>query len=84
VIGTQTDTQYANDKFDTALTSGAGGITFNALGRPVGYSVTSFVRVDASSAQSGTRRLVTTIAIGGRIRMCDPVLKKDTSPQGCS
>ncbi|HEX7916679.1 GspH/FimT family pseudopilin [Rudaea sp.] len=84
VIGTQTDTQYANGKFDTALTSGAGGITFNALGRPVGYSVASFVRVDASSAQSGTRRLVTTIAIGGRIRMCDPALTHDTSPQGCS
>lgn len=84
VIGTQTDTQYANDKFGEALTSGAGGVTFNALGRPVGYSVASFVRVDASSAQSGTRRLVTTIAIGGRIRMCDPVLKKDVSPQGCT
>jgi len=84
VIGTQTDTQYANGKFDTALTSGAGGITFNALGRPVGYSVTSFVRVDASSAQAGTRRLVTTIAIGGRIRMCDPALTHDTSPQGCT
>jgi len=84
VIGTQTDTQYANGKFDTALTSGAGGITFNALGRPVGYSVTSFVRVDASSAQADTRRLVTTIAIGGRIRMCDPALTHDTSPQGCT
>jgi len=84
VIGTQTDTQYANGKFDTALTTGAGGVTFNALGRPVGYSVASFVRVDASSAQSGTRRLVTTIAIGGRIRMCDPALAHDTSPQGCS
>jgi len=84
VIGTQTDTQYANGKFDIALTSGAGGVTFNALGRPVGYSVASFVRVDASSAQSGTRRLVTTIAIGGRIRMCDPALTHDVSPQGCT
>lgn len=85
LIGTQTDTAYAaSDKFGTALTSGSGGVTFNALGRPVGYGSTSFVRVDASSAQTGTRRLITTITVGGRIRMCDPALARDTSPQGCS
>lgn len=58
------------------------GITFNALGRPTG--ATPVVRIDASATQAGSRRLITVIAPGGSVRMCDPALLLATNPQGCS
>ena len=85
VVGSEKDTSYAKGKFDTALTSMASSaITFNALGRPTDYGGSSIVRIDASSTTSGTRRLVTTLSVGGSMRTCDPQLPMATSPQGCS
>ncbi|TLY48850.1 MAG: prepilin-type N-terminal cleavage/methylation domain-containing protein [Gammaproteobacteria bacterium] len=72
VVGSEKDTSYAKGKFDTSLTSMAStSITFNALGRP-------------TDSGGGTRRLVTTLSVGGSLRTCDPQLAMTTSPQGCS
>lgn len=85
VIGSEKDASYATSKFDTPLTTVASsGVTFDALGRPLGYGSTSIVRIDASSTTGGTRRLVTILSVGGSVRMCDPLLAATTSPQGCS
>jgi type IV fimbrial biogenesis protein FimT len=59
------------------------GVTFNALGRPTDYGGTSVIRIDASSTQTGTRWLVTTLSAGGMVRMCDPQLPS-TNPLSCS
>lgn len=85
VIGSEKDTSYAKGKFDTALTSVASSsVTFNRYGRPNDYGGNAIVRIDASSKTAGTRRLVTTLSVGGNMRMCDPQLTATTSPQGCS
>lgn len=83
VVGAATATPSGG--FATTVSGGLpAGITFNALGRPVGYGTTSAVRIDATAPDSGARRLVTTISAGGLVRMCDPQLAQSTSPQGCS
>jgi type IV fimbrial biogenesis protein FimT len=68
----------------TGAIAATSGITFNALGRPTDYGNTSLLRLDANSAQAGSRWLVTTISAGGSIRMCDPQIPfGPTAPQGC-
>jgi type IV fimbrial biogenesis protein FimT len=70
----------------TAAVAAASGVTFNALGRPLGYGATSLLRIDATAAATGSRRYVTTVTAGGTVRMCDadPNLAfSATSPQGC-
>ncbi|GAA0705533.1 GspH/FimT family pseudopilin [Dokdonella soli] len=79
-VGSSTNLTYATDVSGTV--SAGTGITFNALGRPTG--TTPVVRIDASTSQSGSRRLITVISPGGSVRMCDPALSQSTSPQGCS
>lgn len=59
------------------------GITFNALGRPVGYGTLALSRIDLNTAGKDGRRLVIMVSPGGMPRMCDPSLPLATSPQGC-
>jgi type IV fimbrial biogenesis protein FimT len=63
-------------------------VTFDALGRPLGYGaasngMTSAARIDATAQEAGSRRLVISISSGGQVRACDPALPAATSPQGC-
>lgn len=76
-VGSSTNLTFGTDV--SGINSQGSGITFNSLGRATGVS-----RVDASTAQTGIRRLITVIAPGGSVRMCDPALTLSTSPQGCS
>jgi len=66
----------------TAATAGS-GITFNALGRPVGYGTVALSRIDLNTAGKDGRRLVIVLSPGGMPRMCDPNLSLATSPQAC-
>lgn len=66
----------------TAASAG-NGITFNALGRPVGYGTSAIGRIDLNTLAKDGRRLVILISSGGMPRMCDPNLSLATSPQGC-
>lgn len=66
----------------TAASAGK-GITFNALGRPVGYGTVALSRIDLDTIGKDGRRLVIVISPGGMPRMCDPNLSLTTSPQGC-
>ncbi|AIF47402.1 hypothetical protein HY57_09020 [Dyella japonica A8] len=71
----------------TQLTSGITtdiGITFTSLGRPLSYSGTTDLKRIDTSAQAGDRWLVTTVAAGGMVHVCDPQLSLATSPQGCA
>ncbi|MDG2537283.1 GspH/FimT family pseudopilin [Dyella jiangningensis] len=60
------------------------GITFGSLGRPTSYGAKDLARIDVSSGVANDRSLITTISSGGMVRMCDPRLNTDTSPQGCT
>lgn len=60
------------------------GVTFGALGRPTSYGANDLARIDISSGVANDRSLVTTISSGGMVRMCDPKLSTDVSPQGCT
>lgn len=87
-VGTTTSIATAAT-YTTALSGGVpAGITFNALGRPVDFALStgaaSVVRIDAKGTPAGSRRLVTTVSAGGQVRMCDPQLSLSVSPQGCS
>ncbi|GGA38333.1 GspH/FimT family pseudopilin [Dyella nitratireducens] len=63
------------------------GVTFDALGRPTAYGSTSVLRIDATAAatslQSSSRRLVTTISPGGMVNMCDPAFTLSKNVMGC-
>lgn len=60
------------------------GVTFGSLGRPTSYGTNDLARIDVSSGVANDRSLVTTISSGGMVRMCDPKLSTDISPQGCA
>lgn len=60
------------------------GATFGSLGRPTSYGSKDLARIDVSSGVATDRSLVTTISSGGMVRMCDPKLSTDISPQGCA
>jgi len=66
----------------TAASAGS-GITFNAMGRPIGYGTVALSRIDLNTADKDGRRLVILLSSGGMPRMCDPNLSVATSPQGC-
>lgn len=66
----------------TAASAG-NGITFNALGRPIGYGTVAVSRIDLNTVGKDGRRLVILVSPGGMPRMCDPNLSLATSPQGC-
>lgn len=72
----------AGSPLSTAASPGS-GISFNALGRPVGYGTVALARIDLNTADKGGRRLVIQISSAGMPRMCDPNLSLTTSPQGC-
>ncbi len=67
------------------LAAGSGlpaSLAFNGLGGIVG---TAPGRVEIShAALGGARRLVLLIGGGGLIRLCNPALARDASPQGCA
>jgi type IV fimbrial biogenesis protein FimT len=67
------------------LAAGSGlpaSLDFNGLGAIIG---TVPGRIEISHAALGSaRRLVLLIGSGGLIRLCNPALARDTSPQGCA
>lgn len=69
----------------TPLAAGSGlpvGIQFNGLGVVSG---TAPGRIEIShAALGGARRLVLLIGSGGLIRLCNPAVARDASPQGCA
>jgi hypothetical protein len=61
-------------------------VAFDPFGRLAATAPNNFVRVDVRNPimdPNFERRLVILIAVGGQIRMCDPLLPKATNPQGC-
>lgn len=73
----------------TALPVGAGVpgmVAFDAFGRLATTAPANIIRVDVRNPVMDPleeRRLVILIAVGGQVRMCDPMLPKATNPQGC-
>ncbi|MFH0132706.1 GspH/FimT family pseudopilin [Variovorax sp. VaC1] len=68
----------------TAANPGAGmpaTIAFTGLGRL--SPATTIRQIDITGA-SGGRRLAISLAPGGDVRLCDPLLALATNPQGCS
>jgi len=80
MVGTSIGT--AGTPLSTPASAGS-GITFNALGRPLGYGTVAVSRIDLNTAGKDGRRLVIQISSAGMPRMCDPNLSLATSPQGC-
>lgn len=72
--------------FDTPLVAGQGlpaGVSFNGMGR-VANPGGDITRIDVTNTVSpAARRYVVTVGAGGGIRMCDPALAFEDSPQGC-
>ncbi len=79
-------TSGTGGSYGTALSGlGVSGVTFDAMGRPIGYNTTALGRVDVISSALNTRRLVNTVSPSGAIRECDANLPLTAStPQGCS
>lgn len=68
----------------SAVAAGTGlpaTITFTGLGR-LGSGTT--VRQIDVTGPAGSRTLAVQLSPGGDIRLCDPALSRETSPQGCS
>ena len=63
-----------------------GMVAFDAFGRLATTAPNNIIRVDVRNPimdPAEERRLVILIAVGGQVRMCDPLLPKATNPQGC-
>lgn len=89
-VGATTATSKVATSAYSGIISGGipAGITFTSLGRPSDYGNTSILRIDVTAAeasmQATSRRLVTTISVGGMVNMCDPAFTLSAnSPQGC-
>jgi len=60
------------------------GVSFNGLGRVVNEGE-DIARVDITNVSSeDARRYVVMVTSGGLVRMCDPALSLEKTPQGCS
>ena len=73
------------DSLASPLAPGSGlpaSLDFNGLGAVIG---TVPGRIEIShAALGGARRLVLLVGDGGLIRLCNPALARDASPQGCA
>jgi type IV fimbrial biogenesis protein FimT len=82
-------TEIAPTPLTSALSPGDGMpaiVAFDAFGRFAPTAPNNFTRVDVRNPTMDPnfeRRLVIVLAVGGQVRMCDPLLPKATNPQGC-